>query len=159
LRYVSSIVLGINDALVELTGAMAGLTFALSNSRVVALTGIITGVAGGLSMAASEYLSKRHEKDALSPVKSSIYTGIAYLLTLALLVFPYLLPISPYSSSRLDDRQRPSRDFSFHVLYFGGIGAPFLESFFGNGRVKHFSRRRFIRHRGARPTLLGVKLG
>jgi VIT1/CCC1 family predicted Fe2+/Mn2+ transporter len=96
LKYVSSIVLGINDALVELTGAMAGLTFALSNSRVVALTGIITGVAGGLSMAASEYLSKRHEKDALSPVKSSIYTGIAYLLTLALLVFPYLLPISPY---------------------------------------------------------------
>lgn len=96
LRYVSSIVLGINDALVELTGAMAGLTFALSNSRVVALTGIITGVAGGLSMAASEYLSKRHEKDALNPVKSSIYTGIAYLLTLAFLVFPYLLPISPY---------------------------------------------------------------
>jgi VIT1/CCC1 family predicted Fe2+/Mn2+ transporter len=98
LQYVSSIVLGINDALVELTGSMAGLTFALSNSRIVALAGIITGIAAGLSMAASEYLSKRHEGGTQSPYKASFYTGVAYLLTLTFLVFPYLLPVGPFAA-------------------------------------------------------------
>jgi VIT1/CCC1 family predicted Fe2+/Mn2+ transporter len=98
LQYVSSIVLGINDALVELTGAMAGFTFALQKNNLVALAGIITGVAASFSMAASEYLSKRHEGGEQSPVKASLYTGTAYLLTVALLVFPYLILPNPYLS-------------------------------------------------------------
>ncbi|MEM1507116.1 MAG: VIT1/CCC1 family protein [Candidatus Bathyarchaeia archaeon] len=59
LRYVSSIVLGLNDALVELTGALAGFTLALQEARLVAMTGLITGIAGALSMATSEYLSTK----------------------------------------------------------------------------------------------------
>ena len=59
LRYVGSIVLGLNDALVELTGALAGLTFALQNTRLTAMAGLITGVAASLSMATSEYLSTK----------------------------------------------------------------------------------------------------
>ncbi|WP_040197099.1 VIT1/CCC1 transporter family protein [Candidatus Soleaferrea massiliensis] len=90
LHYVGSMVLGLNDALVELTGTLAGLTFALQNNSLVALSGLITGISATLSMASSEFLSARSEgrKDAL---KSSIYTGIAYLITVALLVLPYLL--------------------------------------------------------------------
>lgn len=90
LRYVGSMVLGLNDALVELTGTLAGLTFALGNNRLVALSGIITGVSATLSMAASEFLSARSEgrPDAL---KSAIYTGIAYLVTVVFLILPYLL--------------------------------------------------------------------
>lgn len=90
LRYVGDIVLGMNDALVELTGTLAGLTFALANTRLVALSGIITGASATLSMAASNYLAGRAEgnKDA---VKSSLYTGIAYLVTVVLMVLPYLL--------------------------------------------------------------------
>jgi demethoxyubiquinone hydroxylase (CLK1/Coq7/Cat5 family) len=42
LRYAGSIVLGLNDALVELTGALAGLTLALQNSRLIAMTGLIS---------------------------------------------------------------------------------------------------------------------
>jgi VIT1/CCC1 family predicted Fe2+/Mn2+ transporter len=91
LRYAGSIVLGLNDALVELTGALAGLTFALQNTRLIALTGTITGLAAALSMAASEYLSTRTEETARQPVKAATYTGIAYLLTVVLLVSPYLL--------------------------------------------------------------------
>ncbi len=98
LQYVSSIVLGINDALVELSGAMAGLTFALQNGRLTALAGIITGVAAALSMGASEYLSKRHEGGDQSPVKASLYTGLAYLLTVAFLVFPYLVLANPFAA-------------------------------------------------------------
>ncbi len=90
LHYVGSIVLGLNDALVELTGTIAGLTFALANNRLIALSGIITGVAATLSMAASNYLAQRADgnKEAL---KSSVYTGVAYLLTVIAIVLPYLL--------------------------------------------------------------------
>lgn len=90
LQYVGSMVLGLNDALVELTGTIAGMTFALQNTRLVALSGLITGISATLSMASSEYLSARSngEENAL---KSCIYTGIAYLATVALLVLPYLL--------------------------------------------------------------------
>ena len=90
LHYVGSIVLGLNDALVELTGTIAGLTFALANNRLVALSGIITGVSATLSMAASNYLAQRAEGNAQA-LKSSAYTGAAYLVTVVIIVLPYLL--------------------------------------------------------------------
>jgi VIT1/CCC1 family predicted Fe2+/Mn2+ transporter len=61
LRYVGSMVLGLSDALVELSGTLAGLTFALQNTRLIALSGLITGISATLSMASSEYLSSRSE--------------------------------------------------------------------------------------------------
>lgn len=90
LHYIGAMVLGLNDALVELTGAIAGVTFALANTRLVALTGIITGVSATFSMAASNYLAERADNNPKA-LKSSIYTGVAYLVTVALLVLPYLL--------------------------------------------------------------------
>jgi VIT1/CCC1 family predicted Fe2+/Mn2+ transporter len=91
LSYVGSIVLGLNDALVELTGALAGLTFALQNTRLIALAGLITGIAASFSMAASEYLSTKSEGKGEKAVKSSIYTGLAYIVTVMLLIAPYLI--------------------------------------------------------------------
>ena len=90
LDYVGSIVLGLNDALVELTGALAGLTFALQNTKLIALAGLITGIAASFSMAASEYLSQKSE-ESRTALKSSIYTGIAYITTVILLIMPYLV--------------------------------------------------------------------
>lgn len=93
LSYMGSVVLGLNDALVELTGALAGFTFAIQNSRTIALLGIITGISASFSMAASEFLSQRqdNEDDFKEAVVSSVYTGIAYILTVIALVLPYLL--------------------------------------------------------------------
>lgn len=91
LRYAGSMVLGLSDALVELTGALAGFTLALQNTNLIALSGLITGIAATMSMAASEYLSTRAESDGKNPVKSAIYTGVAYILTVAVLITPYLL--------------------------------------------------------------------
>ncbi|NTU52797.1 MAG: rubrerythrin family protein [Chlorobiaceae bacterium] len=90
LQYTGSIVLGLNDALVELTGALAGLTFALQNSRLVALTAIITGFAAALSMASSEYLSTKAEPGVKNPIKASFYTGVAYIVAVTVLIVPYL---------------------------------------------------------------------
>lgn len=91
LRYTGSIVLGLNDALVELTGALAGLTLALQNTKLIALSGLITGIAAALSMGASEYLSTKSEETSKDPIKASIYTGGAYIITVLTLILPYLV--------------------------------------------------------------------
>ena len=90
LQYVGSMVLGLNDALVELTGSLAGFAFALQNNKLIALSGLIVGISATFSMASSEFLAARSEgrSDAL---KSCSYTGIAYLITVILLIAPYLL--------------------------------------------------------------------
>ena len=88
--YVGSMVLGLNDALVELTGALAGLTFALQNTRLTGVVGLITGLAAAMSMASSEYLSRKSEKFN-KPGKAATYTGLAYFLTVIILILPYFL--------------------------------------------------------------------
>jgi len=96
LQYVGSMVLGLNDALVELTGSLAGFTFAMQNTRLIALSGLIIGISATFSMASSEFLAARSEgrTDAL---KSCSYTGVAYLITVVALIAPYLLfPASQY---------------------------------------------------------------
>lgn len=90
LSYVGSMVLGMNDALVEMTGTLAGLTLAMQNTRLIALSGLITGIAATLSMASSEYLSAKSEGRA-DALKSATYTGVTYLITVTLLIMPYLL--------------------------------------------------------------------
>lgn len=91
LRYAGSVVLGLNDALVELTGALAGLTFAFRDSRTIALAGLITGISASFSMAASDYLSTKADEDGKNPLRSAIYTGLAYIVTVFILIFPYLV--------------------------------------------------------------------
>ncbi len=90
LNYIGAMVLGLNDALVELTGCIAGLTFVLMNTKLIALAGIITGVAATLSMAASNYLAEKANGNKKALV-ASCYTGIAYLITVIFLTLPYLL--------------------------------------------------------------------
>ena len=90
LKYVGSMVLGLSDALVEISGTLAGLTFALQNNKLVALSGIITGISATLSMASSEYLSAKSDGDK-NAFKSSLYTGIVYLITVSFLITPYLI--------------------------------------------------------------------
>jgi VIT1/CCC1 family predicted Fe2+/Mn2+ transporter len=100
LSNMGSIVLGLNDALVELTGALAGFTFALADPVKIAKTGLITGLAAAMSMAASAFLSARADscakgEDAQEASggagKAALYTGIAYVLTVFLLVAPYFV--------------------------------------------------------------------
>jgi len=96
LKYVGSVVLGLNDALVEFTGTLAGLTFAIQNTQIIAVVGLIMGVAASLSMGASEYLSQRSDGGSTDPVKASVYTGVAYIVTVALLILPFLIFTSPF---------------------------------------------------------------
>ena len=91
LQYAGSIVLGLNDALVELTGALAGLTFAFKDTKLIALAGLITGISASFSMAASEYLSTKSDESGQNPIRSAIYTGVAYIFTVFMLILPFLI--------------------------------------------------------------------
>lgn len=99
LRYMGSVVLGLNDAIVEFTGSLAGFTFALQDTKLIALTGVVMGAAASLSMGASEYLSQRSDAapdDGTNPKKAALYTCAAYVVTVVLLVSPYLLLDNPF---------------------------------------------------------------
>ena len=97
LHYAGSVVLGLNDALVELTGSLAGFTLALGSTRLISLAGLITGVSASFSMTASEYISRRAEDDPQA-LKSAVYTGAAYITTVALLILPFLLVTGKFAA-------------------------------------------------------------
>ncbi len=97
ISYIGSMVLGLNDALVELTGALAGLTFTLPKPLLIGVAGLITGVAASISMASSEYMSRKSEGEE-KPGKAAFYTGIAYIITVILLVSPYFVAESPLTA-------------------------------------------------------------
>lgn len=90
LHYIGDIILGMNDALVELTGSLAGYTLAMQNSKIIAMAGLITGISATLSMAGSGYLSAREDKSK-NAVKSTIIIGLSYFITVVFLIFPYLI--------------------------------------------------------------------
>ncbi|MBU0580089.1 MAG: VIT1/CCC1 transporter family protein [Candidatus Margulisbacteria bacterium] len=89
LKYTSSMILGLNDALVELAGALAGFTLVLEKTSIIALAGLVTGIAAAFSMAASEYLSVKHEVTDKKPLPAAFFTGTAYLFTVIALVLPF----------------------------------------------------------------------
>jgi vacuolar iron transporter family protein len=97
LQYVGSIVLGLNDALVELTGSLAGFTLALGDTKIISLAGLVTGISAALSMASSDYLSSKAEGDERAK-KSAVYTGVTYFFTVILLVLPYLLMTDKFAA-------------------------------------------------------------
>ena len=99
LKYMSSIVLGLNDALVEITWALAWLTMTLENTKIVWVSGLIIWISAAISMAASEFLSQENDEQTdVNPIKASIYTWIAYIFTVLALVGPYLIFTNKYTS-------------------------------------------------------------
>ena len=98
LNYVGSMIRGLNDALVELTGVLVGFMLVLQDSHLIAMAGLITGIAASMSMGGTEYQAAKSEKNSQTPLKSALYTGLAYIITVVFLVFPYLLFTDIYIS-------------------------------------------------------------
>lgn len=89
-HFMSNIVLGLNDGLIELTGALVGFSLALQKTPLIALSGIITGISASLSMAASAYM-QAHYEEGRDAKKAGFYTGGSYLIVMGILVAPFLL--------------------------------------------------------------------
>lgn len=89
-KHTGAIVLGMHDALVSLTGLIAGLAFALADRYSIILSSIIASVAASLSMAASNYLAEKTNENPYAII-AAICTGTAYMITCVLLILPFFV--------------------------------------------------------------------
>lgn len=106
LDHIRSIVLGLNDGIVEILAVIAGLAIIATSSLIVVLAGIIVGIAGTLSMAGGVYLSSKSdvlvenvsgEKErATTPIKDALYTGLFYLIGSIIVILPFIFGMLGY---------------------------------------------------------------
>ena len=87
-KYTGALVLGMHDALVEISGIIAGLAFAFTDRKVIIMTAAIAAVAASLSMAAANFQAQRAESNPDS-LRAALYTGIMYVITSAILILPF----------------------------------------------------------------------
>jgi VIT1/CCC1 family predicted Fe2+/Mn2+ transporter len=108
LGYTQSIILGLNDGLVEILAVVAGLATVATTSFIVVIIGLIAGISGTLSMAGGVYLSSKsqglvEEEDGAArnrkilPSKEGYYTGVYYFLGAILAVLPFIAGLQGYA--------------------------------------------------------------
>lgn len=95
-HYVGAIIRGLNEAVVEIVAIITGFSLVVAETSIIALAGIITGIAMSLSLGATEYLATRAEEGHQQPAKAAAYTSGATAVTAALLIAPYLLLNNTY---------------------------------------------------------------
>lgn len=86
--YLSFIVLGLADAIVEITGVHAGFLGVTSSTLMAGISGLIVGFAAAVSMAAAAYLQAK-QNASYKPIVSAFSTGITYIISIILLALPY----------------------------------------------------------------------
>lgn len=92
-KYISFIVLGLADALVEVTAIYAGSLGVYNSTKLTGLAGIIAGLAASISMASAAFAQAKQGFEG-SPVKAAAYTGVSYFVGTAMLAVPYFLTTS-----------------------------------------------------------------
>ncbi|MEM3854939.1 MAG: VIT1/CCC1 transporter family protein [Conexivisphaerales archaeon] len=113
------VLFGMNDGLVELLAAVSGLAGAYERSILVAITGLVIGIAGALSMSVGAYVSTKSENElnqnrnlrlklskivfgsqqgigerVTSAKESATFVGIFYIVGALVPTLPYFLPFS-----------------------------------------------------------------
>src|SRR2546422_4483215 len=92
-KYMSFIVLGLADAVVEISGIHAGSLGIYGETELAGLAGIIAGLAASIAMASAAYAQAKQGFEG-SAKWSAIYTGVSYMITAVLLALPYFLTAS-----------------------------------------------------------------
>lgn len=90
IKYLGFIVLGLSDAIIEISGIHAGTLGVYENTVMAGLAGLIAGVAASMAMAAAAYAQAK-QGGMGRPGTSAMYTGVAYLLTAIVLAIPYFI--------------------------------------------------------------------
>jgi VIT1/CCC1 family predicted Fe2+/Mn2+ transporter len=88
--YISFVVLGLADALVEITGINAGSLGVYNKTEYAGLAGVTAGAAASLAMASAAYAQAKQGFKGSAKV-SAVYTGVSYFVTAIILAAPYLL--------------------------------------------------------------------
>ena len=89
-KYMSFIVLGLADAVVEISGIHAGSLGIYGKTQLAGLAGIIAGMAASIAMASAAYAQAKQGFQG-SAKWSAIYTGVSYMITAVFLALPYFL--------------------------------------------------------------------
>jgi VIT1/CCC1 family predicted Fe2+/Mn2+ transporter len=87
-KYMSFIVLGLADAIVEITGVHAGFLGVTSSTLVAGIAGLVVGFSAAISMASAAYLQAKHDFER-NPVSSALVTGLSYIGAVVVLAAPY----------------------------------------------------------------------
>lgn len=88
LRYLGFIVLGLSDAIIEVTGVHAGFLGVSHRPLTAGVAGLIVGFAASISMASAAYLQAK-QNPSVSAARSALYTGASYIIAVVLLALPY----------------------------------------------------------------------
>jgi vacuolar iron transporter family protein len=90
-RYISFVVLGLSDALVEISGIHAGSLGFYARTEIAGLAGVIAGAAASLAMASAAFAQAKQGGFEGSARLSALYTGVSYFVTAIILATPYFL--------------------------------------------------------------------
>lgn len=90
IKYISFIILGLSDALVEIAGIHAGSLGIYNSTELSGLAGIIAGAAASLAMASAAYAQAKQGFQG-SPGLAAAYTGGSYFIAAVILALPYFL--------------------------------------------------------------------
>lgn len=90
IQYISFVVLGLADALVEITGIHAGSLGIYNSTEIAGLAGVIAGGAASLAMASAAFAQAKQGFSGSARL-SAIYTGVSYFVTAVILASPYFL--------------------------------------------------------------------
>ncbi len=88
LKYISFIVLGLADALVEIAGIHAGSLGIYNSTELTGLAGIVAGAAASVAMASAAFAQAKQGFEG-SPILAAAYTGISYFISALILALPY----------------------------------------------------------------------
>ncbi len=89
-KYMSALVLGLADAIVEITAAHAGALGSTNSTIVAGVVGLIVGIGASISMASASFLQTKHEVGK-SPTIAALVTGVGYMAAVALMSLPYFI--------------------------------------------------------------------
>jgi VIT1/CCC1 family predicted Fe2+/Mn2+ transporter len=147
-RYISFVVLGLADALVEISGIHAGSLGIYEVTKIAGLAGIIAGGAASLAMASAAFAQAKQGFQGSARL-SAIYTGVSYFVTAVFLAAPYflttvmvnalgasltlavvILALETYYSSVISGRSFPREFAEILLILFGATIALYFFGYF-----------------------------
>ena len=93
IRYIAFVVLGLADALVEISGIHAGWLGLFEKTEIAGLAGVVAGGAASLAMASAAFAQAKQGFSGSARL-SAVYTGVSYFVTAIILATPYFLTSS-----------------------------------------------------------------
>ena len=89
-KYISFVVLGLADALVEIAGIHAGSLGIYNSTRLAGFAGVVAGAAASIAMASAAYAQAKQGFEG-SATLSAAYTGVSYFAAALILASPYFV--------------------------------------------------------------------